>query len=100
MSRHEGTWHIVEWYVLFIVYTLILFLLLFSGYWVPFALGTAGLIGLLFLGDPTTLQGIGNAAWNSVNSFTLTSIPLFILMGVIIFHSGISNRFFHRDRKS
>jgi len=85
----------MEWYILFIFYTIILFLLLFSGYWVPFALGTTGLIGLIFISDITILQGVGDAAWNSVNSFTLTSIPLFILMGEIILHSGLSNRFFH-----
>ncbi|MEN1968880.1 TRAP transporter large permease [Lentibacillus sp. N15] len=85
----------MAWYVLFILYILLLFVFLFMGYWVPFALGTTGLIGLLLLGDSHVFQSLGFVAWNGVNSFELTAIPLFILMGELILSSGVSDRFFH-----
>lgn len=85
----------MSWSVLFMIYVGILFFLLAIGYWVPFALGTAGLIGLSFLGDATSFQALGFIAWNGINNFELTAIPLFILMGDIILKSGISSRFFH-----
>ncbi|PLS16046.1 hypothetical protein CVD28_18525 [Bacillus sp. M6-12] len=85
----------MEWYMLFICYVGILLLLLCLGTWVPFALGATGLVGLYLLGDPTSFQALGFIAWNSVNNFELTSIPLFILMGDIILKSGISHKFYY-----
>ena len=32
--------------------------------------------------------------WNSVNNFTLTAIPLFVFMGEMVLHGGLSQRFY------
>lgn len=88
----------MEWYILLIIYIGILFFFLFVGYWVPFALGTTGVIGLFFLslsGGGFPFQTIGFVAWNTLNKFELTAIPLFIFMGEIILRGGISERFFN-----
>jgi tripartite ATP-independent transporter DctM subunit len=40
------------------------------------------------------LEAIGSIGWNSNTNFTLTAVPLFILMGQIIMSSGLSEDFF------
>src|SRR5690625_2816030 len=84
----------MSWYILFLIFVLGLFLLLSIGYWVPFALGTVGILGLLLVSGKDSLNSLGLTAWNSLNSFELTAIPLFVFMGEIILRSGISKRFF------
>ncbi|WP_419913903.1 TRAP transporter large permease [Hoeflea sp.] len=67
-------------------------LLLFGGLWIPFALGTTSLVFLILkLGTPV-LKGIGFVAWSSMDSFTLTAIPLFILISEVLLRSGVGNR--------
>jgi tripartite ATP-independent transporter DctM subunit len=50
---------------------------------VAFALGIVGFIGLIFMLPNTTaaIKMIGNLTWSSTNTFSLTAVPLFILMG-------------------
>ena len=49
---------------------------------------------LLHAGLPG-LKGIGLVSWGSMNSFTLTAIPLFILMAEILQESKLSLRVYH-----
>lgn len=82
----------------------IMFALLLSGLWIGFSLMASGL-GAMLLFDmslPPTLSiwdKIGglmaNSVWNSTNSFTLTALPLFILMGEILQRTAISARLFN-----
>ena len=63
--------------------------LLLLGIEVAVVLGVVGLAFLVFgLGLP--MSTLGKIGWNTCNSFTLTAIPLFILMGQIFLHSGVS----------
>jgi len=55
------------------------------------ALGLTGLVLLHFFANGATSLAV-NAIWNVFNSFTLSAIPLFILLGEILLHSGISQR--------
>lgn len=55
------------------------------------ALGLTGLFILHFFANGATSLAV-NAIWNVFNSFTLSAIPLFILLGEILLHSGISQR--------
>jgi len=66
--------------------TVLLLALLFAGVRVAFALGIVGLIGLAFLvpGIRSGERLMGNLAWSAVNKFTLTPVPLFILMGELL----------------
>jgi tripartite ATP-independent transporter DctM subunit len=65
--------------------------LLFLGLPVAFSFLVINLGGaLLFLGgDPGLLQLVRNAV-ASVMSFSLTPIPLFVLMGEVLFHTGLA----------
>lgn len=55
------------------------------------ALGLTGFVLLhVYAGGATSLAV--NAIWNVFNSFTLSAIALFILLGEILLHSGISQR--------
>jgi len=74
---------------------LFLFLgLLVSGMWIPFAVGISALVYLVQGGGVPSLTSIGLVSWGSMNSFTLTAIPLFILMAEILLESGLSQRIF------
>lgn len=84
----------MEWQILFLCLIGLLFFFLAVGEWIGFALGITGLTGLIILGDLKALQAIGMMGWNTVNSFELTAIPMFIFMGEIMLQSGLSDRFY------
>lgn len=69
-------------------------LLLFSGLWVPYAIGIAGTLILLAFEGPSSLKALGYIVWGSMNSGTLSAIPLFILMAAILLRSGVSGAFY------
>lgn len=82
------------WQILFAVMLIILFLLLFAGEWIAFTLMLAGAAGLVFIGRGYVLNSVGQMAWNTVCSFDMTAIPLFILMGELMVHGGLSKGFY------
>ena len=65
---------------------LLLLLLLFSGVRVAFALGIIGLLGLVFLlsGLKSPERMMATLAWSAINKFTLTPVPLFVIMGELL----------------
>jgi len=71
-----------------------LLLLLLLGVRVALALGTVGLLGLYFLLPQPQLSLIAERSWNSVNSFTLTAVPMFVLMGGLLLRSGVATEMF------
>lgn len=68
--------------------------LIMGGFWIAAALGLTGIFGLYISGNSFVVQVVGNMVWNTANNFTLTAIPLFLFMGEIILHSGLSERFY------
>jgi C4-dicarboxylate transporter DctM subunit len=72
----------------------IFLLLLAAGMAVPFAIAVPGVIYLLMQNGLTALKGIGLVTWGSMNSFTLTAIPLFVLMAELMQRSGLSFRIY------
>jgi len=72
-----------------------LFLLLLSlGMAIPFAIAVPGVIYLLMQAGPSALKAIGLVTWGSMNSFTLTAVPLFVLMAEVMQRSGLSWRIY------
>ena len=69
-------------------------LLLAAGMAVPFAIAVPGVVYLLLQNGVTALKGIGLVTWGSMNSFTLTAIPLFVLMAELMQRSGLSFRIY------
>ena len=55
------------------------------------ALGLTGLVLLHVYSNGATSLAV-DAIWSVFNSFTLSAVPLFILLGEILLHSGVSNR--------
>jgi len=53
------------------------------------ALGLSGALGIFLLRGPDGLQGIPTVMYDKLRSFILVAVPLFILMGQVIFHSGM-----------
>ena len=68
----------------------LLLFLLFSGVRVAFALGITGLFGLLFLVPGSAHHMISNLTWSAINSFPLTPVPLFILMGELLVYGKMN----------
>jgi tripartite ATP-independent transporter DctM subunit len=65
--------------------------LLFLGLPVAFSFLVINLVGaLLFLGGEAGLTQFARNSVGSVASFSLTPIPLFILMGEVLFHTGLA----------
>src|SRR5690625_674273 len=71
---------------------LLLFILLFLGMPVGFVLLTVGSLGIFMLEGIGSLKGIlSSSAFSIVNGFTLTTLPLFILMAQFISNSKIAD---------
>lgn len=62
-----------------------------SGVALGVALGMTGLIILYFFSNGATSLAI-DAIWGVFNSFTLSAVPMFILLGEILLRSGISEK--------
>jgi len=62
-----------------------------SGVALGAALGITGLIILYFFSNGATSLAI-DAIWSVFNSFTLSAVPMFILLGEILLRSGISEK--------
>lgn len=73
---------------------LLLFGLLASGIWIGFALGAVGLVGLLALGGANAGSLVATALWSSINSWPLTAMPLFLLMGELLFRTRLADDMF------
>jgi len=74
-----------------IVFTVFIALLVL-GMAIPFAIGIPAAVYLVLYGGLPALKGLGLMSWGSLNSFTLTAIPLFILMAEIIQRGGLSQQ--------
>lgn len=78
-----------------------MFLCLFSGLWIGFSLLGSGIFGMLVfdLNLPPVISVwdkigglLSNSIYNSTNSWSLTALPLFILMGEILYRTEISTK--------
>lgn len=70
-------------------------LFLACGMSVPFAIAVPGMLFLFLQNGVDAFRGIGLVTWGSMDSFTLTAVPLFILMAEIMQFSGLSTRIYH-----
>jgi len=68
--------------------------LLILGMWIPFVLALAGMGLLIAFKGIAGLNAVGFVTWNAVTNFTLTAIPLYILMAELLLRSGLSNRLY------
>jgi tripartite ATP-independent transporter DctM subunit len=72
----------------------VLFLALGAGIWVGFALFIVGYVGMTLFGTLPAGNNMASSVWATVEKWEYVALPLFILMGEILFRSGISERLF------
>ncbi len=78
-----------------IIGCVILLVLLFTSMPVAFALISAGLIGFSLIVSPSAaLSMVVADLYDTFSSYSLSVIPLFVFMGQVAFHAGISRRLF------
>jgi tripartite ATP-independent transporter DctM subunit len=81
---------IMEWWEVFSFFIGGLVLLLVIGFPIAFAFLLMDILGVLvFMGSRGVLQ-IPLQIFSSLSTFTLSPIPMFILMGELMFHSGVA----------
>lgn len=74
---------------------LILILLLAASMPVAFAMGIVGFIGFSIIVSPSAAMSmISTDLFDTFSSYSLTVIPLFVLMGQVALHAGISRKLF------
>jgi len=83
----------MDWQISVILIFGFFVLLAVPGLWVAMALGVGGIIAMVFI-PRAQPQVIANVLWTLSTNFTLTAIPLFLLMGEFIIESGVSKRFY------
>ncbi len=75
---------------------LLLLVLLAASMPVAFAMAVVGLAGFALLVSPTAaLSMVTVDLYETFSSYSLTVIPLFVFMGQLAFHVGISRKLFH-----
>ncbi len=72
-----------------------LFVLLFAGLPLTFALGLVGFVGFAWIiGINPAGAMSAQIAWDTVTSYSLSVLPLFVLMGNLVNHAGLSRELY------
>lgn len=80
----------MEWWLVILLLFGGMVLLLLTNIPIAFAFLIVNMIGAyLFLGGLAGLIGVVTGVFTSITTFTLLPVPFFILMGSLIFHSGL-----------
>jgi tripartite ATP-independent transporter DctM subunit len=79
-----------------IVGTVLLLVLFFLGVPIGFAMGIAGIVGFSYVVNPSAaFHLVASDIFDQLNSFSLSVLPMFILMGCMAFASGIGGKAFN-----
>jgi tripartite ATP-independent transporter DctM subunit len=73
---------------------IILFVVLATGIWIAMSLTIVGYLGLLIFSDVPIGSIMATSTWGAMASWTLTTLPLFIWMGEILFRTRLSEELF------
>lgn len=68
--------------------------LLLGGLWIPFAVAAAGIVMIVTISGIPGLNAVSFVIWSSMNSASLSAIPLFMLMAALLLRSGVSKSFY------
>ena len=72
----------------------VLFLTLAAGIWVGFSLFIVGFVGMVLYSTLPAGNNMASSLWATVEKWEYVALPLFILMGEILYRSGISEKLF------
>lgn len=75
-----------------VILAVLLFTFLGSGLYVGLSLAGVGIVGLEFLRGLGT--AIGAILYNSANNFPMAAVPMFLLLGRVILHTGLSSKLY------
>jgi TRAP-type mannitol/chloroaromatic compound transport system permease large subunit len=81
----------MEWWGVLIFFIGGLIVLLMSGFPVAFAFLLIDFLGILVFMGPLGLEQVTLHVYTSLSTFALAPVPLFILMGELMFHSKIAD---------
>lgn len=84
----------MSWVGYFVLMAVILFALMIPGTWIAICLGVSGLAALFAADGLKYFSTLGTITWNAAIDFTLSAVPVFMLMGEVIVASGLSKNFF------
>lgn len=74
----------------------LLIVLLFSGMYIGIVMALVGFLGFAYVaGVVPALTSIGTSFYGTASSYSLSIIPLFILMGTFCFYSGLSRDLYY-----
>ena len=71
-----------------------LFLCLSLGIWVGFSLFIVGFVGMTLFSSLPAGGNMASSLWATVEKWEYVALPMFILMGEILYRSGISEKLF------
>jgi tripartite ATP-independent transporter DctM subunit len=71
-----------------------LFVTLAAGIWVGFSLFIVGFVGMVFFSSLPAGNNMASSVWATIEKWEYVALPMFILMGEILFRSGISEKLF------
>jgi C4-dicarboxylate transporter DctM subunit len=72
----------------------VLFLALSTGIWVGFSLFIVGFVGMTLFSSLPAGNNMASSVWATIEKWEYVALPMFILMGEILYRSGISERLF------
>jgi tripartite ATP-independent transporter DctM subunit len=72
----------------------VLFLCLACGIWVGFALFIVGFVGMTLFSSLPAGNNMASSVWATIEKWEYVALPMFILMGEILYRSGISEKLF------
>jgi len=81
----------MEWWAVLIYFVGGLIFLLLLGFPIAFAFLLIDVLGILVFMGPLGLEQVTLHVFTSLSTFTLAPIPMFILMGELLFHSGLAH---------
>lgn len=84
----------MSWTDAALLYGVVLLATLTVGVNIGAALGLVGVLGIGLVAGGQLLPTVGDLIWNTLNSFTLTAVPLFVLMGELLLRGGVSRRLY------
>ena len=72
----------------------VLFLTLGAGTWVGFSLFMTGFVGMVFFSSLPAGSNMASSVWSTLEKWEYVALPLFILMGELLYRSGVSEKLF------
>jgi C4-dicarboxylate transporter, DctM subunit len=72
----------------------LMLVILSTGVWIGLALGFVGYLAFILMTSANPALSFAPTVWGSMNSWTLTALPMFIWMGEILFRSSLSDDMF------